>query len=135
MILPMQGVVDGLFSYSYVTLSRIFFFLPAVLLSIFTLLCFPSSSVSVSYFNLNVPMRKCSREHSCMSSTFLIAILNSICVLFSLSWDWLCFSLGVLLNQIKYNIKLISAHQVHPSYHLVLFTLYNMDFSMVDFNK
>ena len=36
----------------------------------------PSSSVSLSYFHLVVPMRKCSGEHSCMSSLFSIAILN-----------------------------------------------------------
>ena len=40
---------------------------------IFTLLLLLSSSVSLSYFLLAVPMRKRSGEHSCMSSTFHIA--------------------------------------------------------------
>ena len=30
----------------------------------------------LSYFNLAVPMRRCSGEHSFMSSTFSIAVLN-----------------------------------------------------------
>ena len=54
------------------------FFVPTVLLSTFIPLLVPSSPVSLSYFNLAVPMRKCSGEHSCMSSTFSIAMLNGI---------------------------------------------------------
>ena len=34
------------------------------------------SSVSLSYFILSVPMRKCLGKHLCMSSPFPIAILN-----------------------------------------------------------
>ena len=37
--------------------------------------------VSLSYFNLAVPMRKCLGEHSCMSSSFSIDILNGPCSL------------------------------------------------------
>ena len=40
----------------------------------FALLIFPSSSVSVSYFIIAVPMRRSSGEHSGVSSTFLIAM-------------------------------------------------------------
>ena len=48
--------------------------MPTVLLSTFILT--NSSSVSLSYFHLAVPMRKCWGEHSCISSLFSIAILN-----------------------------------------------------------
>ena len=58
-----------------------FSFVFAVLLFIFILLYLPSSSISLSYFNLAVPMRKCVRKHSCMSSPFSIAILNVTCSL------------------------------------------------------
>ena len=34
------------------------------------------SSVSLSYFILALPIRKCLIKHSCMSSSFPIAILN-----------------------------------------------------------
>ena len=51
-------------------------FVPALLLSILTPLFFPSSSVSLSYFGLTVPIRECLGKHSCMSSPFPIAILN-----------------------------------------------------------
>ena len=53
-----------------------FYFVHVVLLSIFTIFCLASFSVSLpylSYFNLTVPIHKCSVEHSCMSSTFSIA--------------------------------------------------------------
>ena len=56
-----------------------FFFVPALLFSILTPLFLPSSSVSLSYFVLALPMRECLRNHSCMSSIFPIAILNSTC--------------------------------------------------------
>ena len=55
-------------------LSRRNIFVPAVHLSAFILLFLPSSPVSWFYFNRTVPIRKCSGEHSCMSSTFSIAI-------------------------------------------------------------
>ena len=44
--------------------------------SILTRLFCPSSSVSLSYFILAVPMRECVGKHSCMSSQFPIPILN-----------------------------------------------------------
>ena len=53
-----------------------YFFVPALLFSILTPLFSPPSTVSSSYFILAVPMRKCLGKHSCMSSTFPIAILN-----------------------------------------------------------
>ena len=37
-----------------------------------------SSSVSLSYFILAIPMRECLGKHSCMSSQFPIAILKGI---------------------------------------------------------
>ena len=43
-----------------------------------------SSSVWLSYFILAVPMRKCLGKHSCMSSSFPIAILNDT------SFFWQC---------------------------------------------
>ena len=60
--------------------AGLIFFVSAVLLSTFVLL-FLLSSVSLSYFNLAVPMRKCLGKHSCMSSQFSIAILNGTCSL------------------------------------------------------
>ena len=59
-----------------------FFFVHTVLLSIFTLLFLPSSSVSLSYFNRTVSKCKCLGEHSCMGSKFSIAIQNGTCCLF-----------------------------------------------------
>ena len=52
------------------------FFSCPLLLSILTPLFLPSSSVSLSYFLLAVPMRDCLGKHSCMSSQFPIAILS-----------------------------------------------------------
>ena len=42
-----------------------------------TPLFLPPSSISLSYFILAVPMRKCMGKHSWMSSPFLITILNA----------------------------------------------------------
>ena len=52
------------------------FFVPALRISILMPLFVPSSSVSLSFFALAVPMRECLGKHSCMSSPCLIAILN-----------------------------------------------------------
>ena len=49
--------------------SSVCFFVPTILLAIFTLFCLPSS-VFMTYFNLAVPKRKCLGKYSCMSSTF-----------------------------------------------------------------
>ena len=59
-----------------------------------------SSSVSLSYFYLAVPLRKCSGEHSCMSSQFSLAILNGSCSLPSTItvktfWTWRAIKLIV----------------------------------------
>ena len=56
--------------------SGLLLFVPPVLFSILTPLFCVSSSVSLSYFILAVPMRKCLGKHSCTSSSFPIAILN-----------------------------------------------------------
>ena len=57
------------------------FFVSAVLTSAIILLFLLSYSVSLSYFNLAAPMRKCLGKHSCMSSQFSILILNGTCSL------------------------------------------------------
>ena len=49
------------------------------LLSLFTLLFLPPASVSLIYFILVVPMRKCLGKHSCISSPFPIALPNGPC--------------------------------------------------------
>ena len=49
------------------------FFVPALFFSILTPLFLPSSSVSLTYLILVVPMRKCSGKHLCISSTFPIS--------------------------------------------------------------
>ena len=56
--------------------SGLLLLVSALLLSILTPSFLPSSSDSLSYFVLAVPMRECLRKHSCMSSPCLIAILN-----------------------------------------------------------
>ena len=50
--------------------------MPTLLFPILTPLFLPPSCVSLSYFILAVPMRKCLGKHSCISSPFPIAILN-----------------------------------------------------------
>ena len=60
--------------------SGLFSFVFALVLSILMPLFLPSSSVSVSYFILAVPMRECLGKHSCMSPPFPIAILNGTCL-------------------------------------------------------
>ena len=52
------------------------FFVPALRLSTLTPLFLPSSSVSLSYYNLAVATREWLGKHSCMSSSFSIVILN-----------------------------------------------------------
>ena len=59
-----------------VTGQDLFLLVSAVFLSTFILLFLLSSSVSLSYFNLAVPMRKCLGKHSCMSSPFSIVMLS-----------------------------------------------------------
>ena len=51
----------------------------ALLFTILIPLFLPSSSVSLSYFIDAVPIRQCLGKHSCVSSTFHIAILNGTC--------------------------------------------------------
>ena len=53
--------------------------MPALLLFLLTPLFLPSSSVTLSYFVLVVPMRDCLGKHLCMSSPFPKAILNGTC--------------------------------------------------------
>ena len=67
--------------------SGLLLFVPAVLFSILTPLFCVSSSVSLSYFILAVPMRECLRKHSYMSSPFPIAILNGTSSFLSLVQD------------------------------------------------
>ena len=50
--------------------SGLLYFVPALILSMLTPLFLSSSFVSLSYFVLSVPMRKCLGKHSCMSSPF-----------------------------------------------------------------
>ena len=64
--------------------SGLLLFVPAVLFSTLTPLFCPSSSVSLTYFVLAVPMRECLGKHSCTSSPFPIAILNGTSSLLSL---------------------------------------------------
>ena len=58
-----------------------FLYFLLILLFIFNLFCLFSSFVSLSSFILIVPMRKCLGKHSCMNSTFSMAILNETCFL------------------------------------------------------
>ena len=54
------------------------YYMPALRLSILM----PHFLSSSSYFILAVPMQECLGEHSCMSSTLPIAILNGACFFF-----------------------------------------------------
>ena len=58
--------------------SGLLFFVSALLLSLLKPLFLPSSSVALSYFILDVPMRECLRKRSCMSPPFPIGVLNGI---------------------------------------------------------
>ena len=59
--------------------SGLLFFVPALLFSILIPYFLPSSSVSLSYFLLAVPMRECLGKHSCICYSFPVAILNGTC--------------------------------------------------------
>ena len=76
------------FGHDIVNGQDLFFFMSAVLISSFILLFLPSSSVSLSNLNHAVPMRKCSGEHSCMSSRFPIFYIHTEWyLLFSLNYN------------------------------------------------
>ena len=62
------------------------FFVPAVLHSIFTLFFLPSSTVTV--FTLPFRTTECLEQHSWMSSTFPIAILNGTWIFFVVWERW-----------------------------------------------
>ena len=68
--------INIIFGLGSVRPSGLLSFVPALLLSILSNLFLPSSSVSLSYFIIAVPMRECLGKHSCMSFIFPIAILN-----------------------------------------------------------
>ena len=80
--------------------SGLLFFATALLFSILTPLVLPPSSVSLSYFILAVPMRKCLGKHSCMSYPFPIAILK-VPHFFALWRQWIIGN-GALLNKSYY---------------------------------
>ena len=63
----------GWYAREIVRPSVVIFFVPTLLLSILTPLLLPSSFVSLTYLILAVPMQ------SCMSSTFLMDVLNGPC--------------------------------------------------------
>ena len=71
------------------------------------------SSVTQSYFNLTVSMRKCKGEHSCIGSTFSIVILNGTCSIRTSRTAIRSIS-GVLL--IKLNSKLTKLEKLVQSY-------------------
>ena len=83
--------------------SGLLLFVPALLLSILTPLFLPSSSVSLCYFVLAVPMHECLGNHSCMSSPWPIEIQNGT---FLFSRCEIVCNLGrsfMYQNQIKLN--------------------------------
>ena len=69
-------VINSTFSLGSDRCQDFFFFVPALLLSMLSPLFLPSPYVYLSYFILAVPMCKCLGKHSCISNSFLIAILN-----------------------------------------------------------
>ena len=66
------------------TPSGLLSFMPTLFFSTLMSLFLPSSSVSISYFILAVPMHECLGKHSRMSSPFLMPILNGNLLL---SWN------------------------------------------------
>ena len=76
MIIPTLALSDWRYWTRLSDLTGLLFFVSEKLFSTFILLFLPSFSVSLSYFNLAVPMRECLGKHPCMSSPFSIAILN-----------------------------------------------------------
>ena len=60
-----------------------FFFLCTLYLLPYSLLSYYIISVSLPYFILAGPMRECLGKHSCMSSTYPIAILNGAYLIIS----------------------------------------------------
>ena len=83
--------------------SGLLLFVPAVLFSILTSLFCVSSSVSLSYFFLAVPMLECLGKHSCMRSPFPIAILNGT---------------SSFLSLVQENINMPSGHYYRLCYSL-----------------
>ena len=71
----------GTVGHSYSIAAETFVFLPGVPLSILILLFSQFWSVSTSYFIIVVFMRQRIYNHSCMSSTFTIVLLNGCCSL------------------------------------------------------
>ena len=65
---------------------RLLFFMTALLLSILAPLFLLFSSISLSYLNIAARMRECLGKHSCMSSSFPIAILNGTCFFCEAKW-------------------------------------------------
>ena len=102
----------------YKVTGQDFFFVSTVLLSTIILLFLLSSSVSLSYINMDVPMRKCLGKHSCMSSPFFIAILNGTCYL---RWWCACWQLCgdvPARKQLNYIHTMSYIFGVHFSYSL-----------------
>ena len=91
-------------------MSGLLFFVPALLLSTLAPLFLSSSSVSLSYFILAVPMRECLGKHSCMSSTFPLAILNGtfFCSVKAMN-NW---KLSAILHILIYLVKKVACVMV-----------------------
>ena len=79
-----------------------FFFVPALLRFIFTLLFSPSFSASLSYFIFAVFIHVCSGEHSSMSSTFPLAVLNGPSFFFARQ-SCSCFGQSFTYQKLNYN--------------------------------
>ena len=77
-------------------------FFPCSLFSVFLL------ALSLSYLILAVPMRKCCGQHSCMSSSFSIFILNGTCSFRETNWSWWA---GSVAYQKLYMIIIMSCAQ------------------------
>ena len=88
--------------------------LPIVLLSTYSLFS-PSSSVSLLYFTLAVPMCKCSGKYSCTSSPVPIGILNGTC--FFCETGWLLLRSKICLLKLTNIINTLL--RSHPSATLV----------------
>ena len=83
------------------------------LISTLTPLFLPSSSVSLSYFIIAVPMREYLGKHSCMSSLFPIAILNGTSSFLSLVQEKLNMPSGHFNRHCPWSDR--SNHPIRPT--------------------
>ena len=100
--------------------TGLLFFVSSVLRFTIILLFLLSSAVSLSYFNLAVPMRKCLGKHSCLSSSISIAILNGTLALFGHQYF---FVVTCLCRLIK-SLLIIIQNDLYNKFSLLIYMMF-----------